>query len=87
MAEELAGLCASGGQLHVKRLLSFTPSLPGKIHCQALHKHCFNYISKVAVVKGVKRRRRHREVQYAEAKGIKKKNTRRKEKNGIWTGF
>lgn len=59
MAEEAVSLCASGGHLSVTRLLSLTSPLPARIRCQALHKHCLNYISKVAVVSGVKRKRGH----------------------------
>lgn len=75
MAEEVVSLCASGGHLGVTRLLSLTCSLPARIHCQAFHKHCLNYISKVAVVRGVKRKRRHRGK--ASETGFNKKKTKK----------
>lgn len=59
MAEEVVSLSASGGHRGVTRLLSLTSLLPVWIHCQAFHKSCLNYIFKVAVVRGVKRKRRH----------------------------
>lgn len=58
MAEEVVSLRASGGHLGVTRLRSLS-SLPARIHCKASHEHCLNYISRVAVVRGVKRKRRH----------------------------
>lgn len=84
MAEEVVSLRASGGHLSVTRLLSLTSPLPAWIHCQAFHKHCLNYISKVAVIRGVKRGRRHRG--RGSEWGIKKKGVgaREKERNGFW---
>lgn len=51
---------------------SSSHSLPRFLHgytCQTFHKYCLNYISKVAVVRGVKRKRRHK----GKASGKKKK--------------
>lgn len=90
MAEEVVSLRASGGHLSVTRLLSLASSLPVWIHCQASHKHCLNYISKVLEVTGMKR---ERDVGVKWVNGGSKKKRKeekeqvpvRKKKNGFWT--